>query len=80
MVTNWSQRGEMGETGKTVDGESLCGKGIAGAPGRTTLELFRKKLCISQSTIYLYYKGLEHARPNISTCESLFGEHNCTVP
>jgi len=33
----------MGEGAKTVDRESLCSKEIAGAPGRTLLELFGKK-------------------------------------
>ena len=40
MVTNWSQTGEMGKVAKRVGGESLSSKEIAGAPGRTTLELF----------------------------------------
>jgi hypothetical protein len=34
----------MGERAKEVDGEILCSKDIAGAPGRTLLELFPKKI------------------------------------
>jgi len=35
LVTNWSQKGEMGEGTKTVEAETLYHKEIAGAPGRT---------------------------------------------
>jgi hypothetical protein len=44
VVTNWSQKEEMAEGAKRMDGESLCGKEIAGAPGRTLLKLFPKKI------------------------------------
>jgi len=35
MVTNWSQKEEIEEAGKRVDGETHFNKEIAGAPGRT---------------------------------------------
>ena len=68
MVTNWSQKGEMGERAKTVDRESLCGRQIAGAPGGTMLELFLKRIWRFQSMIFQSHAGLEHPRPNASIC------------
>ena len=46
MVTNWSQRGEMGEGAKRLEAETLSNKRIAGAPGRTRTRgpRFRKPL------------------------------------
>jgi len=44
MVTNWSQKGEMGEGAKTVDRETLSSKEVAGTPGGTLLELFSRKI------------------------------------
>ena len=46
MVTNWSQKGEMGKVAKRVGGETLSSKAIAGAPGRTRTRgpRFRKPL------------------------------------
>jgi len=43
MVTNWSQTGEMAEGAREFKAETLYSKEIAGAPGRTLLELFPKK-------------------------------------
>ena len=46
IVTNWSQRREMGEGTKRVEAETLYHKEIAGAPGRirTRDPRFRKPL------------------------------------
>ncbi len=59
---------------KGVKAESLCGKETAGAPGRTLLELFPKKIWRFQSTIFRYDSGSEHPRPNPSTCQFSFGD------
>ncbi len=69
LVTNWSQMGEMGKVTKRGEAVTLCNKGIAGAPGRTLLELFRSKIWRSQSTICLYNKRLQHTEPNLYICQ-----------
>jgi hypothetical protein len=50
---------------KEVEPETFSSKAIAGAPGRTLLELFLKKVWIFQSTRFRYESWLEHDNPEV---------------
>jgi len=54
--------------------------GTVGSPGRTMLEPFFRRMWRSQSTTFLQNSESERAKPNLSACQSGFGEHSCVAP